>query len=319
MLKKTLLLAASAAIAMATPASAHRAWLLPSIPVLADTNQSVTVDAASSTEPFNSDHAAMNTDGIQVWAPDGTMGKIENAAKGKYRSTFDVAINKPGTWRIGTQTSSVMGTFKVDGEAWAVGRRRPGGPGAPMPGAGAPGAGAPGANRPPAPPAGGPGQGGEGGSPRPAIDPSHIVATAAEIPANATDLDLTDNQSRNEFFVTAGSPTDAVFQPTGKGLEMVPQTHPTDLVENEPGKFRFLVDGKPASGLKVAVIPGGQRYRDGEKGQELTTDANGAITVNWPVAGFYWMNATLSDDKPTAAKANKRRMSYTATLEVVAP
>jgi uncharacterized GH25 family protein len=315
MLKKTLFLAASAALVLATPASAHRAWLLPSVTVLSDTNQSVTVDAATSTDPFNADHNAMNTDGIQVWAPDGTMGKIENAAKGKYRSTFDVAIDKPGTWRIGTQTSSVSGTFKVSGEDWAVGRRRPGGggPGGGMPGAGAPGAGAPGA-----PPAGAPGQGGEGGPPRAAIDPSHIVATVADIPANATDLDLTESQGRNEFFVTAGSPSDA-FKPTGKGLEMVPETHPTDLVSNEPGKFRFLVDGKPASGLKVTVIPGGQRYRDGEKAQDLTTDANGAITVNWPVAGFYWMNASLSDEKPAAAKATKRRMSYTATLEVVAP
>lgn len=327
MLRKTLFLAASATLVLATPASAHRAWLLPSVTTLSDINQSVTVDAASSTEPFNPDHNAMNTDGIQVWAPDGTMGKIENAAKGKYRSTFDVAIDRPGTWRVGTQASSVGGTFKVNGEDWAVGRRRPGGPaagmpGAGMPGAGAPGAGAPGAgalaaNRPPAPPAGGSGQGGEGGPPRPAIDPSHIVATVADIPASATDLDLTESQNRNEFFVTAGSPTE--IRPTGKGLEMVPETHPTDLVSNEPGKFRFLVDGKPASGLKVTVIPGGQRYRDGEKAQDLTTDANGAITVNWPVAGFYWMSASLSDNKPAAAKATKRRMSYTATLEVVAP
>lgn len=314
MLKKTLLLAASVAAVFATPASAHRAWLLPSITTLADTNQSVTVDAGTSTDPFNANHAAMNIDGVQVWAPDGTMGKIENAAKGKYRSTFDVAIDKPGTWRIGTQSSSVMGTFKVNGEDWAVGRRRgPGGPGAGGPGASPPGAKAPSA------PAGAPAPGGEGGRPRMAIDPSHVVATAADIPANATDFDLTENQSRNEFFVTSGAPTDTVFRPTGKGLEMVPVTHPTDLVSNEPGKFRFLVDGKPASDLEVAVIPGGQRYRDGEKGQALKTDANGEITVNWPVAGFYWLNASLGDDKPSAAKATKRRMSYTATLEVVAP
>lgn len=312
MLRKTLFLAAAAALVLAAPASAHRAWLRPSVTTLSDTHQSVTVDAATSTEPFNPDHNAMNTDGIEVWAPDGTMGRIENAARGRYRATFDVAIDKPGTWRIGTQTSSVTGTFKVNGEDWAVGRRRPGGA---MPGSGVPGAGAPGASAAGAPPAGA----GAGGPPRAAIAPGHIVATVAEIPAGATDLNLTESQGRNEFFVTAGSPTDTVFKPTGKGLEMVPETHPTDLVANEPGRFRFLVDGQPASGLKVTVIPGGQRYRDGEQAQELTTDASGAIAVSWPVAGFYWLNASLGDDKPAAARATRRRMSYTATLEVVAP
>lgn len=281
MLKKSILLAASAMLIFATPASAHRAWLLPSVTVLSDTKQSVTVDAATSTDPFNADHNAMSVDGIKVWAPDGSMGKLENAAKGRYRSTFDVAIDKPGTWRVGSEASSVRGTFKVDGEAWTIGRRRPSAPGAAS----------------------------SGGS----------VDTVDEIPANATDLDLTESQSRNEFFVTAGAPTDTVFTPTNTGLEMVPVTHPTDLVSNEPGKFRFLLDGKPAAGLKVKIIPGGQRYRDGEQAQDLTTDAEGAITVNWPVAGFYWMNASVSDDKPSAPKATKRRASYTATLEVVAP
>lgn len=306
MLKKTLFFAASATLVLATPASAHRAWLLPSVTVISNVGQSVTVDAGTSTDPFTPNHNAMNVDGIQVWAPDGTMGKIENAAKGKYRSTFDVAIDKPGTWRIGNQTSSVSGTFKVNGEEWAVGRRRPGGAPAGMAAGSAP-AGAP---------AGAPAAAGAA-APRPAIDPSRVVATVADIPANATDLNLTESQNRNEFFVTAGAPTE--ITPTGKGLEMIADTAPTDLVSNEPGKFRFLVDGEPASGLKVTVIPGGQRYRDGEKAQELTTDANGAITVNWPVAGFYWVNASLSDDKPSVAKATKRRMSYTATLEVVAP
>jgi uncharacterized GH25 family protein len=119
--------------------------------------------------------------------------------------------------------------------------------------------------------------------------------------------------------VTAGAPTDTVLRPTSKGLEMVPITHPDDLVADEPGKFRFLVDGKPAVALKVTVVPGGQRYRDGEKAQELVADADGVVTVAWPVAGFYWLNANISDDKPSAPKASKRRLSYTATLEVVAP
>jgi hypothetical protein len=267
------------------------------------------------------------------------MGKVENASRGRYRSTFDVKIDKPGTWRIGMENSGIGGTFKVNGEPWMVGRRRgpapapgaapgsapagapgaaPAGqrmappPGAPAggPGAGAPGAGGPGA--PGAPSAGGPGA-------RPQIDPSHIVATVEEIPVGATDLNLTETVGRNEFFVSAGEPSDALFKPTGKGLEFVPVTLPTDLVSNEPGQFRFLVDGKPAAGLEVEVIPGGRRYRENDQTQKLKTDAQGLISVTWPGAGFYWLNTSLTDDKPSNVKASKRRMSYTATLEVLAP
>lgn len=332
MLKKTLLMAATS-LAFATPAQAHDAWFLPSVTVLSDTNQGVTVDAGTSSVPFVANHAPMSVDAVQVQAPDGTVGKTENVARGRFRSTFDVMIDKPGTWRIGTTMDSVMGTFKVNGEDWMVGRRRgPGGPGAGGPGAGGSGAGGPGmgaprpagaegGNRPPMPPAGGPGgPGGEGGGgPRRMIDPAHIVASVDDIPAGATDLDLTQNQSRNEFFVTAGEPTQTVLQPTGKGLEMAPVSHPDDLVTTEPGKFRFLVDGKPAAGLKVEFVPNAQRFRDGDHAQSLMTGADGVVTVKWPVAGFYWVNASLSDDKPTAPRATKRRMMYTATLEVVAP
>ena len=334
MIRKTALLAA-VAFGFIQPASAHNAWLLPSTTVLSDTNQSVTVDAAASTAPFEANHQALGADMVKVWAPDGTMGKVENPSRGRYRSTFDVKIDKPGTWRIGMENSGVSGTFKVNGESWMVGRRRgppagapgAGGPGAGGPGApGGPGQGAPGAppamagGNPPAPPAGAPAggpQGGPGG--RPQIDPSHIVATVDEIPAGATDLDLTETAGRNEFFVSAGEPSDALFKPVGKGLEFVPVTLPTDLVSNEPGQFRFLVDGKPAAGLEVEVIPGGRRYREADQTQKLKTDAQGLLTVNWPGAGFYWMNASLIDTKPANPKATKRRMSYTATLEVLAP
>lgn len=313
MLKKSLLAATVAALAVSAPALAHNQWFLPSTTVVSDTKQYVSVDAGASTEPFIADHNAMNVDNVKVWAPDGSEGKLENAAKGRYRSTFDVAIDKPGTWRIGSASSSVGGTFKLNGEDWMVGRRR----GPPPAAAGAPGA-VPAAMTPPAPPAGaGAPAGGPGGRPR--IDPSHIVATVEEIPAGATDLDLTESHSRNEFFVTAGEPTEASFTPTNKGLEMVPVTLPGDLVSNEPGKFRYLIDGKPAVGLEVEVIPGGARFRDSDDVQRLKTGADGVLSVTWPVPGYYWVCASLTDDKPSVPKASKRRMSHTMTLEVLAP
>ena len=307
MIRKALLFTVAAA-GLAMPALAHNAWFLPSTTVLSDTQQSVSVDAGTSTAPFEPNHNAMNIDGVKVWAPDGSMGTPENAAKSRYRSTFDVKIDKPGTWRIGMENAGISGSFKVDGEPWMVGRRR-----GPPPGAGAAGAGA-GTG---APPMGAQGRGGPGDRPR--IDPSHIVASVDDIPANATDVELTETMSRNEFFVTAGEPSDALFKPAGKGLEFVPVTLPTDLVSDEPAQFRFLVDGQPAAGIEVEIIPGGRRYRTTDETQKLKTDGEGILTVNWPVAGMYWLSTTVTDSKPSQRKASKRRMSYTATLEVLAP
>jgi uncharacterized GH25 family protein len=297
---KTRLIAAAALIAVSTPAMAHRGWLLPSATIFSGADDWVTVDAAASNDLFFPDHRPMPTSGVKVWAPDGSEGKIENPSTGSVRSTFDVQLNKPGTWKIGTAQSGIGGRFKVDGVDYRLGGRRGPPPGAP----GAPGAGAPNPNLNQA-------------APNPAGP--RFVSSIDEIPANATDIEITESSGRNEIFATAGEPTDKVFQPTNKGLEMLPITHPAELVKGEPAKFKFLVDGKPAPNLKVTVVPGGKRYRDGDGAFEVLTGADGVAAVNWPEAGMFWLNTSFADNKPTVARATARRMSYTATLEVMAP
>ncbi|WP_159981960.1 MULTISPECIES: DUF4198 domain-containing protein [unclassified Novosphingobium] len=300
---RTIMIAAAVSSALATPALAHRMWLLPSTTTLAGTNEYVTVDAAVSNDLFYPDHMPMDPAQVSVWAPDGSEGKLENASKGRYRGTFDVAINKPGTWKIGMNRSSIGGTFKVGTEEWRVGGRgRPAGP------PGAPGAGGPGA--------GGPGAGGPGGA---GGQPPRMVATVADIPANATAIKLSESQTSYAIYVSSDAPTKGVLTPTGKGLEFDPITHPDALVSDEEAQFRFLIDGKPAAGVKVTVIPGGKKYREAEDAQELTTGADGVLRIKWPVAGMYWMSASAEDNKPSDKRAQTRRMSFTSTLEVVAP
>ena len=272
------LMAAAALLSIPAALSAHRMWLLPSATVFSGTDGWVTVDAAVSNDLFLFDHQPLRLDGMKVWQPDGSEGTLQNGATGRYRSVFDVKLDKPGTWKIGTQMSAVMGSFKVGGVETRIGGRR----GPPQPGAPAP-------------------------------------LTVADIPANATDVKVTEVSGRNEIFVTAGAPTTTVFKTTGKGLEFAPITHPDELVAGETAKFRFLVDGKPAAGLKVTVIPGGKRYRNDEGARELTTGADGVLTVEWPTAGMYWLNATLTDGKATTPRATERRMSYVTTLEVLTP
>lgn len=292
------LFAAAALLSFPAGLSAHRMWLLPSGTVFSGTDSWVTVDAAVSNDLFFLDHQPGRLENIEVWQPDGTPGEVKNGSTGRYRSVFDVQLDKPGTWKIGSEMSGVVGSFKVDGV-----EKRVGGRGGPPPGAGRPGMDGPGGQP-------GAGQAGMGRQP---------PLTVADIPADATDVKLTETSSRNEIYVTAGAPTTTVFKPTGKGLEFSPVTHPDDLVAGEAARFRFLIDGKPAAGIKVSVIPGGKRYRNEEGGMELTTGADGVLTVTWPTAGMYWLNANATDTKTSTPRATERRMGYSTTLEVLTP
>lgn len=272
------LLAAAALLSAPAMLSAHRMWMLPSGTVFSGTDSWVTVDAAVSNDLFFFDHQPLRLDAVKVWQPDGTPGQLQNPFTGRYRSVFDVQLDKPGTWKIGTAMSSVNGVFTVDGVEKRVG--------------------------------------GRGGPPRPGM-PAPL--TVADIPANATNVKLTEMSGRNEIFLTAGAPTTTVLKPTGKGLEFAPITHPDELVAGETAKFRFLIDGQPASNLKVTVIPGGKRYRNDEGAKELTTGADGVLSVTWPAAGMYWLNAVASDNKTSVPRATERRMTYVTTLEVLTP
>ena len=142
-------------------------------------------------------------------------------------------------------------------------------------------------------------------------------AFADGIPAGATEVKASESLGRVETFVTVGQPDDAVFEPTGSGLELVPVTHPNDLYAGEAATFQLLLDGRPAAGLGVEVVPGATRYRDRQDAIQLTTDADGRFSVTWPQAGMYWLEASHSDDRTTLPQAGERLSSYAATFEVL--
>lgn len=107
-LKTRLAFATALAVAVAAPltASAHRAWILPSFTVLSGDDPWVGVDAAISNELFYPDHFPMQAKGLKVVTPDGGEGQLENAVVGKYRSTFDLHLTKPGTYKIVQQNGN---------------------------------------------------------------------------------------------------------------------------------------------------------------------------------------------------------------------
>lgn len=285
------LIALAAIAAIAAPAAvAHRMWLLPSSTTVSGTDNWITVDAAVSNDLFFFDHQPLRVVPT-VTQPDGTAGAVENHAVGKFRATFDVHLTQQGTYKIAVVNEGVMGRYTLNGETKMLPR---------------------------------------GTTP---------ATLASAIPAGATDVVTSESLTRNEIFVTQGEPTSTVFKTTGKGLELVPVTHPNDLVAGEAATFQFLLDGKPAAGMFVTAIPGGNRYRDSLGQMDLKTDAQGKVSIQWPTPGMYWLNVTPNAPReeggpgqgaqgpggpgqgPRAMPAGPmpRRVSYTTTLEVLAP
>lgn len=289
--KNRLLAVAAVGVALAAPmsASAHRGWMVPSFTTLSGDGAWVTVDAAISNELFYPDHRPMRTDGVQVLGPDGQPDKIQNGATGQFRSTFDIKLSKPGTYKIFTASNSVMASYTENGE---VKRFR--------------------------------------GTPE---------EFAAQVPAGAADLKTIKSSNRNETFVTRDKPTTDALKPTGKGLELTPVTHPTDVVATEAATFKFLLDGKPAAGLEVTFIPGGARWRATPGEIKVKADAEGAVKFTLPEAGMYWVNATVRSGETargpggpaggmgggaapapaTPLAGNGQSASYTATIEAQRP
>jgi uncharacterized GH25 family protein len=247
-------------------AQAHRMWMTPSATVLSGAESWVTVDAAVSNTLFHPDHVPMRLDGVTILGPDGANAAPQNPSTGKYRSTFDAALTKPGTYKIFAATEGLMASYKLNGETkrWR----------------------------------------------------GAVNDRATAIPAEATEVKLSHSQRRVETFVTLGAPSTEALKPTGRGLELEPITHPNDLVAGETARFRLLLDGKPAAGVEVEVVPGGARYRSAPGEMNLKTGADGVVEITWPEAGMYWMEAGVRGGT-TDIEGAERVAGYVATFEVL--
>lgn len=288
---KTLVFAA-AALALPLSAQAHKAWLLPSETVLSAKDPWITVDAAVSNDLFYFNHVPLKLDALVITAPDGSTVQAENAATGKYRSTFDVQLQQTGTYRVSNVNAGLSARWDTPESLAAKAKAEAEG----KPSTG-----------PDAPPET------RGGFLRNAT-PEDL---ASKVPADAKNLQITESNSRVETFVTNGAPNTTALAATGKGIELAPVTHPNDLFAGEEASFRVLVDGKPAAGLEFEIVRGGTRYRNAQDDLKATTDGDGLLKVTWPEAGMYWLETSVQDDKPSNPKASQRRLVYVVTLEVL--
>jgi len=144
-------------------------------------------------------------------------------------------------------------------------------------------------------------------------DPSKPLPAGAKIVSHYQSL------SRSEVYLTAGAPTTEALKPYGKGLELVPATHPSDLYVGEAFAFEVHYDGKPLPGQKVEI---NRALGDGHAQQapiELTTDAAGKASLPLQQAGSYLALIRYRGDAPEGAAAPQYGNNYTLSFRVLEP
>lgn len=106
----------AAMAAMTSTAHAHRAWMLPSSTVVEGKDPWVTVDAAISEKLFDIDYLPLKLDALVITGPDGKIVAPANVQTGRLRSTFDIKLDQPGTYKASIVTHGVIASYRLNGE-----------------------------------------------------------------------------------------------------------------------------------------------------------------------------------------------------------
>lgn len=119
-----------------------------------------------------------------------------------------------------------------------------------------------------------------------------------------------------DVYVTRGAASTEALQPTGRGLELKPVTHPNQIVAGEDAVFEVLLNGEPLAGAPVTVFREAGRW-DGRKVEaDVVTGPDGRFTVRAADPGAYM---TLIRHRMAApAGSPTPYVSYSHTLTFVA-
>jgi uncharacterized GH25 family protein len=115
-LQKRALIAAAATLASFN-AAAHHPWLLPSQTLVEGKEGIVAIDAAATEDLFEFDTRGLPLDGLAITAPDGSslVPSALNTAS-RHRSSFELNLTQPGTYRVAYLSQGVMVSYKQGGE-----------------------------------------------------------------------------------------------------------------------------------------------------------------------------------------------------------
>jgi hypothetical protein len=270
---KTIAIAAATALLLAAGTAQAGPYVLPSAVQFEGKEAFVTVDASTAEHAFDLGRA-IPLDGLVITGPDGSTLTPDATQTGRARSSFELKLTQPGTYRFAIVQKSVSGSYTLDGETKRF---------------------------------------------RGSAD-----TYAKDLPAGATDVKVSTMLSRYEAYTSLGAPNDTALQPVTEGLQIIPQSSPSELIAGEKTVFIAYLDGKPIADLDVRVIPGGARFRGILKDVAYKTGTDGRFEVSWVEGGLYNMVASYPPRRPQGeagsaetrgAAQPERRVSFSATFE----
>jgi len=135
---------------------------------------------------------------------------------------------------------------------------------------------------------------------------------AGVTPAEADQVE-TQSITVADVYVTRG---DGREIPAGRGVgvEVIPVTHPTEIVEGEDAVFQLLIDGKPVAGQAVTVFREVGRYDGRSVEVDVTTGEDGRFTVRPSAPGAYLTLVRYRGEAPEGAATPYQSQSHALTF-----
>lgn len=116
-----------------------------------------------------------------------------------------------------------------------------------------------------------------------------------------------------DVYVTRGDGRD-IPAPRGTGVEVLPVTHPADIVEGEDAVFQLLIDGRPRAGLPVTVYREAGRYDGRLVEADVVTGEDGRFTVRPSAPGAYLTLIRYRGEAPAGAATPYQSQSHALTF-----
>src|SRR3546814_6024658 len=135
-----------------------------------------------------------------------------------------------------------------------------------------------------------------------------------KIPAGAKVLSNFQSLTLAETYVTVGAPDRGALQSGGKGLVLVPVTHPNDLYVGEFFEFVMQYDGKPLADQKVEITEAVWTSDRKPHVETLLTDAQGHAVFKLQDAGTWVALSRYRTPAPAGAPVDEISNSTTLTF-----
>ncbi|PSU36073.1 DUF4198 domain-containing protein [Photobacterium lutimaris] len=146
---------------------------------------------------------------------------------------------------------------------------------------------------------------------------AHKAERDEVLPKKSRDVITQISYTRAETYVTVGKPTEKAFEIEGKYLELVPVTHPADIVEGEEVTFQFFFNGEPQQGVTAEITREGTLYRNHQEQIDVVSDDQGLVSFVPEHAGRWLMKANYKGDLENNALADRASVNVHLTFEAV--